>query len=86
MKIINDGFPSGDEVLLDKITCIYIQESDSTESSDEVQEITLSTRDCGGGKFLNISTKSWSISNAEELTNLINDFENRMNYEISNNS
>ena len=78
IKIINDGFPNNNEVLLDKITCTYIQENDCTESSDEVQEITLSTRDGGGGKFLNISTKSWSISNAEELITLINNFKEKV--------
>ena len=78
IKIINDGFPNNNEVLLDKITCTYIQENDCTESSDEVQEITLSTRDGGGGKFLNISTKSWSISDAEELITLINNFKEKV--------
>lgn len=78
IKIINDGFPDDNEVLLDKITCTYIQQNDCTESSDEVQEITLSTRDGGGGKFLNISTKSWSISDAEELITLINNFKEKV--------
>ena len=78
IKIINDGFPNNNEVLLDKVTCTYIQENDCTESSDEVQEITLSTRDGGGGKFLNISTKSWSISDAEELITLINNFKEKV--------
>lgn len=78
IKIINDGFPDDNEVLLDKITCTYIQQNDCTESSDEVQEITLSTRDGGGGKFLNISTKSWSISDVEELITLINNFKEKV--------
>lgn len=78
IKIINDGFPDDNEVLLDKVTCTYIQQNDCTESSDEVQEITLSTRDGGGGKFLNISTKSWSISDAEELITLINNFKEKV--------
>lgn len=77
IKIINDGFPNDNEVLLDKVTCTYIQQNDCTESSDEVQEITLSTRDGGGGKFLNISTKSWSISDVEELITLINNFKEK---------
>ena len=78
IKIINDGFPDDNEVLLDKVTCTYIQQNDCTESSDEVQEITLSTRDGGGGKFLNISTKSWSISDVEELITLINNFKEKV--------
>lgn len=78
IKIINDGFPDDNEVLLDKVTCTYIQQNDCTESSDEIQEITLSTRDGGGGKFLNISTKSWSISDAEELITLINNFKEKV--------
>jgi len=87
MKIINEGFPKGDEILLDSITCTYTQEVDCTEDRDEYcQEIVISTRDGGGGKFLNIKTDSWSISDENDIIYLINDFKARMNYGNSNNS
>ena len=64
MEIITDGWPKEgkEQVLLDEITCKYIQEADCTEDKDIPQEITLSSRDGGGGKFINIKTESWSIT------------------------
>lgn len=83
MEIITDGWPEeGEEqVLLYEITCKYIQEADCTENRDEPQEIILSSRDGGGGKFINISTKSWSITGDDfekEIIPLLNDFKARM--------
>lgn len=84
MKIITEGWPDTgkDEVLLDEITCRYLQEADCTEDKEEPQEIILSSRDGGGGKFINIQTKSWSITGnnfEEEIIPLLKDFKHRMN-------
>ena len=87
MKIIVEGWPHDNEVLLDEITCKYVQEADCTEDRDECQEIILSTRDGGGGKFINIKTESWSINGdnlEEDLIPLINDFRKRINEVTSN--
>lgn len=83
MEIITDGWPKSeaDQVLLEEVTCKYIQDADCTEDQDEPQEIVISSRDGGGGKFINISTKSWSITGdnpEKELLPLINDFKKRM--------
>ena len=83
MEIITNGWPKDgtDQVLLDEITCKYIQNADCTENQDDLQEIILSSRDGGGGKFINISTKSWSITGdkfEEELLPLFEDFKKRM--------
>ena len=83
MEVIVDGYPKEgkDQVLLDEITCKYIQDADCTEDQDEPQEIILSSRDGGGGKFINIKTESWSINGdnlEEDLIPLINDFKRRM--------
>jgi hypothetical protein len=83
MEVITDGWPDPgkEQVLLDEITCKYIQEADCTEDKDEPQEIILSSRDGGGGKFINIQTKSWSITGEDsekELIPLLNDFKARM--------
>ena len=83
MEIITDGWPDPDkeQVLLEEITCKYIQEADCTEDRDESQEIILSSRDGGGGKFINIQTKSWSITGEDfekEIIPLLNDFKHRM--------
>lgn len=77
-RIITEGYYEGETILLDEVTCTYIQESDCTECSDEPQAITLSTRDGGGGKFIHIKTQGWSINDdMDNLKVLINDFKKR---------
>lgn len=83
LEIITDGWPDErkNQVLLEEITCKYLQEADCTENRDEPQEIILSSRDGGGGKFINIQTKSWSITGddfGKELIPLFKDFKKRM--------
>ena len=70
--------------MLDSIVCVYYQENDCTESSDDFQEITLSTRDGGGGKFINVKTDSWSISDENDFVELIKDFRKRYEQFSSN--
>ena len=86
MEIITEGWPElgKEQILLDEITCKYVQEADCTENQDEPQEIVLSSRDGGGGKFINIQTKSWSITGEDfekEIIPLLNDFKHRMDDE-----
>lgn len=85
-KVITEGWPNGNnEVLLESISCTYIQEPDCTESrEDDPQEITLSSRDGGGGKFIHIKTNGWSICGDDlemDLIPLIKDFKHRMDDE-----
>lgn len=78
-KIITEGFPKDEEILLDEITMTYYQNPDCTEDrDDDGQTIRLSTRDGGGGKFIHIKTDGWSISDEKDLDVLINDFKNRV--------
>ena len=83
MEIITEGWPDEgkEQVLLEEITCKYVQEADCTEDRDEPQEIILSSRDGGGGKFINIQTKSWSITGdkfEDEILPLLQDFKKRI--------
>lgn len=89
VSIITDGYPEDDQILLDEITCTYIQNPDCTEDREEgdPQEIKLSSRDGGGGKFININTKNWSVSGDgkfEELVMVLKDFKKRMDETFSN--
>ena len=78
MQIITEGFPQDDQILVDEVTIKYYQEPDCNEDRDgEGQEIILSTRDGGGGKFININTRNWSISGIEDLQKLVEDFNKR---------
>lgn len=81
LKIITDGWPETNEVLLDEITCKYMQDPDCTEDRDgDPQTLTLSTRDGGGGKFVHIKTEGWSIDqDSNDLMDIINDFKKRIN-------
>ena len=80
-EIITKDWPNDNQVLLDSITCSYIQNLDCTEDrgkdDDGCQELILSTRDGGGGKFINIKTNSWSINSPEDFLTVLNDFKNR---------
>ena len=88
MEIITEGYPKENEVLLEEIICKYVQEPDCTEDRDgDWQEIILSSRDGGGGKFIHIKTNGWSICGdnlGEDLIPLIKDFKHRMNESFSN--
>jgi len=90
MEIITDGLPKENQILLDEITCTYIQEPDCIEDRDgDFQSITLSSRDGGSGKFIHIKTDGWSISGdnlEEDLIPLIKDFKHRMDDEIFSDS
>lgn len=86
MEVITNGWPdeSRDQVLLEEITCKYLQPADCTEDKDEVQTLTISSRDGGGGKFINFKTESWSITGDDfkkELIPLFEDFKSRMKNE-----
>ena len=79
-KIITKGWlkeDGTDEVLLDEITCTYLQNADCTEDSDEPQVIEISTRNNGAARFINIKTENWSIGNINELIEIIKDFSKR---------
>ena len=62
---------------VDEVTIKYVQNEDCTRNMEDCQEIILSTRDGGGGRFINIKTESWSISDIKELEEIINDFKIR---------
>ena len=80
LKLITDGWPEESQVLLDEVTCTYIQEPDNTEDRDgDPQELILSTRDGGSGKYIHIETTGWSISDIDDLEVVINDFKKRFN-------
>ena len=52
----------------------YYQPRDCTENDVEDQSITLTTRNNGMGRFVNIKTDNWSIDGVKDLERLIEDF------------
>ncbi len=64
---------------IDDVSITYLQNSDCSgkDGEDSVQSITMSTRNNGCARFINIKTDSWSISDVNEIVNLIEDFKKR---------
>lgn len=69
------------EIGVDDVSVTYVQASDCTEE-DGAQSITISTRNNGIARFLNIKTgeEGWSINNVQDLEKLIKDFKRRASY------
>jgi len=69
------------QVAIDDCSVQYIQSSDCTEE-EGAQSITISTRNNGIARFLNIKTgqEGWSISDIGELEKIIEDFKERCSY------
>lgn len=86
MKIITDGWPEDDEVLVDTIQITYVQKADNCSHEDDIQELTLLTKDGGGGKYINLKTGEygWSISDEKDLEPIFKHF--RGIYENTSNS
>lgn len=62
---------------VDDVSVTYLQNSDCTEEDGNVQSITISTRNNGVGRFINIKTENWSFDDINELEELIKDFKQR---------
>ena len=87
IEIITEGLPNDNQVLLYETTMTYVQNPDCTEDRDgDWQKLTISTRDNGVDKFLNIKTDNWSLDNAESLCDIIKDYCKRIGYENFSNS
>lgn len=80
MKIVTDSIPLDDDsIFLAEAKLTYWQSPDCTEDREgEGQEITISTRDNGVAKFINIKTDNWSIDSS--LEELLNDFKQRVGW------
>lgn len=76
MKIITEGCPNDNEVMMDEIQVKYYQGPDNCSSEDDYQELILKTKDGGGGKYINLSTNEhgWSFDSIEDLVDIIKQF------------
>lgn len=85
-KLISNGWPKDDEILVDCIKITYVQNPDNCSGKDDIQELSLETRDGGGGKYINFKTgeHGWSIENEDDLIPIFKHF--RSLYEITDNS
>lgn len=66
-------------VVVDEISIKYLQNADASgdDGNEEVQALTLTARNNGVARFVNIKTDSWSIDDVDELKTIIEDFEHR---------
>lgn len=82
MDIITKGLPDDNQVLLDEAFITYVQNPDCTEDREgDWQKLTLSIRDNGCDKFLNMNTSNWSFDDVKNLEAIVNDFTSRIGYE-----
>ncbi len=65
-------------IIIEEIKIAYSQEGDSA-GGEEHQELDIMTQDAGGGKFYVISTDRWAFNDVKEFTDLIKDFNKRLN-------
>lgn len=70
------------EICVDDVSVTYSQNADNSGldkdgEDDLAQEIIISTRNNGLARYINIKTKSWSISNIDEIIQLLEDFKKR---------
>lgn len=74
----NCKFADG-EICVDTVSVLYTQNGDCTEGEDEVQELTISSRNNGMARFINIKTgeNGWSIDDIPSLAKIIDDFKKR---------
>lgn len=74
-----EDFKFEDEIVgVDDVSITYLQNADCTgEDDEEVQSITISTRNNAVARFINIKTDSWSISDIDELIKVLEDFKKR---------
>ena len=84
-KIISDGFPEGEEVLIDEVQVKYLQGPDNCSGEEDYQELTLLTKDGGAGKYINLKTNEhgWSISNESDLKPIFEHFKKIYEYTIN---
>lgn len=91
MKIVDELFPpeGTQDVALSKVTIEYVQNLDCCQSAkdypEEIQKLTLTTDDGGGGKFIRITTdiSGWSIDSdsIEDFLKILSDFKQRIKCE-----
>lgn len=67
------------EIYIDDVSITYGQVSDNSgkDGEETVQEITISTRNNGVARYMNIKTDSWSFVDINELKKIIDDFKKR---------
>lgn len=69
------------QVVVESVSVTYIQQADSNSpsSADDHQRLVIATENSGAGFYLVLSTERWAIEKPEEMTNLLNDFNKRIN-------
>mgnify|MGYP003296364715 CR=1 FL=1 len=70
------------EVCVDEVSVTYTQNGDCTEDEEETQSITISTRNNGCARFINIKTENWSIDPfSDDFELILKDFCERASLE-----
>jgi len=65
-------------VAVEEVRIKYAQKQDDFQTDGMDQHLTLETHDSGAGMYYAMSTKRWAFDDPDELTQVINDFIERI--------
>ena len=69
-------FKKDNQVYIDEVSVSYYQNGDCTESEDDCQKMTVTCRNNGMARFVNIKTdeNGWSIESVNDIKLIVDDF------------
>ena len=64
------------QIWVDEVSVTYYQNGDCTESEDDYQTMTVSARNNGMARFVNINTgkNGWSVDSSDGIKMILEDF------------
>lgn len=82
MQIVNNPFPEGGQVGIERMAVTYVQQADTCSPDNAEQTLTISTEDVptDGEEpyYYNLSTERWSVNDGGEVKALVDDFRARL--------
>ena len=82
MEIVNNPYPEGSQVGIERMAVTYVQQADTCSPDNAEQTITISTEDVPACDeepyYYNLATERWSVNDPAEITALVDDFRARL--------
>jgi hypothetical protein len=69
--------PKDGEISIQSAKIVYIQKDG--DNPNNMQELEISTNDLGAGLFFEFKSKKWSFDSLGELTDIVQDFKQKLN-------
>lgn len=82
MQIVNNPFPEGGQVGIERMAITYVRQADTNSPDNNEQTLTISTEDVPTDDeepyYYNLSTERWSIDGPGDIKALVDDFRARL--------